>query len=617
MATNSGLKIKFSGTTPKGMGTKPATLPIMLELQLETSTPLDMMNEMILDGFKVKRNDRANYHPEFMVGFPPKLLDITGKHVVGDLSLRSNENVIVHICRRETPLRPKRKAAEVAKSSFKDALKAQDAMIKRNLIKKKKVSTSKIRISGPGHRLSDGKDVSNTAKANNLSPKEIKTEEFRRTLSDHTTFYPSGKRNHLQPKRCHLVLKNKDDLSSFLVQAFNKGSGGEPFKQIRAVYKKALANMQEISQAQARVHAATIGQFFMAPVKSVEVDAGTMLGSTFNQIGGDDCVSHQITYGKEMSKTGWQYIDRVSVLPLDIIKSVIENAYTSKTDDDDDFDDDDDDDGNNNVIDTGKELLRPIAIAQTMPQLFWSVVSHCRPSSDSEYYLPVEDMLRQLLPHLDWSFLNRDGRQQLLSEQARENLRQQKMTKLNRDEWMLVTPTEDDENELIECISWDEEAKECNMARAYSTLMIRSKSEPCCLNWRQLAKTDAKYLYDKLIRECAESAIEPPSLKSVETWIMVARNLSIDEIVNEIVGTDENIFGLLEALHSNTPKDLITYWGRHPKLLLKTMGDHPKNDDDLFHDRYKEQDVRRWISRAKVAIKICPWLDDYYSQFNK
>ena len=77
---------------------------------------------------------------------------------------------------------------------------------------------------------------------------------------------------------------------------------------------------------------------------------------------------------------------------------------------------------------------------------------------------------------------------------------------------------------------------------------------------------------------------QTPSLKSVETWIMVAQNVSIDEIVNEIIGTDENIFGLLEALHSNTPKDFITYWGRHPKLLLKTMGDHPKNDDDLFHD---------------------------------
>ena len=74
MATNSGLKKKFSGTTPKGWGNKPATQPIMLELQLETSTPLNMMNKMILDGFKVKRNDIANYHPELMVGFPQNCL---------------------------------------------------------------------------------------------------------------------------------------------------------------------------------------------------------------------------------------------------------------------------------------------------------------------------------------------------------------------------------------------------------------------------------------------------------------------------------------------------------------------------------------------------------------
>ncbi len=108
-------------------------------------------------------------------------------------------------------------------------------MIKHNLIKQKKVSSPKIRISGPGYRLSDGKDVSNTAKSNNLSPKEIKTEGFGHRLSDHTTFYPTGKRNQLQPKRCTLVLKNKDDLSLFLVQAFNKGRGGKALKQIRAL----------------------------------------------------------------------------------------------------------------------------------------------------------------------------------------------------------------------------------------------------------------------------------------------------------------------------------------------------------------------------------------------
>ena len=63
-------------------------------------------------------------------------------------------------------------------------------------------------------------------------------------------------------------------------------------------------------------------------------------------------------------------------------------------------------------------------------------------------------------------------------------------------------------------------------------------------------------------------------------------NFSIDEIVTEIIGTDENIFGLLEAIHSNTPKDSITYWGRHQKLLLETVGNHPKNNDDLCHDHY-------------------------------
>ena len=72
---NSRLKTKFSGTTPKGWGNKCATQPIRLELQLDAYTPLDLMNKMVLGGFKVKRYDRANYHPEFIIRFPPKLLE--------------------------------------------------------------------------------------------------------------------------------------------------------------------------------------------------------------------------------------------------------------------------------------------------------------------------------------------------------------------------------------------------------------------------------------------------------------------------------------------------------------------------------------------------------------
>jgi hypothetical protein len=182
---------------------------------------------------------------------------------------------------------------------------------------------------------------------------------------------------------------------------------------------------------------------------------------------------------------------------LDILKRVIENAYTSEKDDEGD-----DDDENKNVLDTGKEILHPIAIAQMMPQIFWSLIYHCRPCSDSniqEYYLSVEDMLRQLLPNLDWSYLNRDGRQRLLSKQAKENLRQ---AKKNCDEWVLITPTEYDEDELMACISSEGTSTEYNIAKTYTSLMIRSKSKPRCFNQRQLANTETEYLHNKLIREC-------------------------------------------------------------------------------------------------------------------
>ena len=50
-----------------------------------------------------------------------------------------------------------------------------------------------------------------------------------------------------------------------------------------------------------------------------------------------------------------KYTDRIKVLPLDILKQVIENAYTSKKNDEGD-----DDDENENVLDTGKDFCIPL-----------------------------------------------------------------------------------------------------------------------------------------------------------------------------------------------------------------------------------------------------------------
>ena len=87
--------------------------------------------------------------------------------------------------------------------------------------------------------------------------------------------------------------------------------------------------MQENSHAHARVSAATLGQFLIALVKSTDVDSGRVLGS-FQETEEDHCVLHQITFGKDTSKKVGKYTDRVRVLPLDILKHVIENAYMSR-----------------------------------------------------------------------------------------------------------------------------------------------------------------------------------------------------------------------------------------------------------------------------------------------
>ena len=65
-----------------------------------------------------------------------------------------------------------------------------------------------------------------------------------------------------------------------------------------------------------------------------------------------------------------------------------------------------------------------------------------------------------------------------------------------------VTPTKDDEDEMIACIPCDDKSMGCNLIKIYSSLLNWSKSERWCVNWRQLANADAEYLHDKLAREC-------------------------------------------------------------------------------------------------------------------
>ena len=179
MANNSALNIKSTCRNPNGRGNKAAMQLITLNLRLETTMRLDDLKEILLNGFKVHRNDQSNYRHEFMIGFPPKPLDKLGKNVVGDFLFQNNKNVTDCIFRVDTPSRPKRKAANIAKSSFKDSLKAQDAMMRHNSTKPKNLSSSKIRMQGPGYCVSDG--VSNAITPNKMNGRD-------KQLCGHKTF---------------------------------------------------------------------------------------------------------------------------------------------------------------------------------------------------------------------------------------------------------------------------------------------------------------------------------------------------------------------------------------------------------------------------------------------
>ena len=61
-------------------------------------------------------------------------------------------------------------------------------------------------------------------------------------------------------------------------------------------------------------------------------------------------------------------------------------------------------------------------------------------------------------------------------------------------------------------------------------------------------------------------------------------------------------------MYSNIPKDLITYWGGHPKLMVEPMGNHPKMKMIFFMST-----TRKWMHevgsiKLKVAKTCVPGL---------
>ncbi|KAL3779245.1 hypothetical protein HJC23_010892 [Cyclotella cryptica] len=691
MESSNEFTVRITGTSPPPIATKKskrqntASAPTQqrFNLRLSSSTTLNRLQADVFSLFNVPASNRKAYRMEFLSGFPPIVLDQNGKNNVGELGIRSSENVIVKITlissddnasatqsekagkisliSQETSAaisgRPKRAAAEAASSSFKDTIKAQNAMMKKE---RKNPSSS-------------AHNVGNTLKKVN-PPKKIKMEGVGYRLSDSQAFPGSPvkkgtKQNNSKQASDEPLFRSKDDIATTLLSSLGNKSigGGNVGKFLRAAMKGALTKSYEASKAQVRVSAVENRDYEFGKIKGGSiVDGGVVLGTSnddTNDMVRNDILGtsmYQVSYGKGMEGRG-KFVEQVEIIGVDALKAVIETVYKSES-----VSDEANDEIEEKGKSEGREMLRPASIAQMSPRIFWSLVYHYnrdeeKRSSDVSHTLSVEDMLKSLMPQLDWSHLDRGGRKRVLSEKAKENLRQEKratskhstanndfeagvraleeiddivLQRMNEkrgdpgqqqgrnatmnyvdkvqsttvDDWDLVTQDEEDENELTECILYgrvsEDSLSDCcseEMARTYSSMIMSTSEQPCCINLRELADVNSKALHCKLTRQCKQLRKQPPSLDTVKNWIDEAQKQSLEEIMLEILDGDEDVLDLLqEKARSSSPRDLAN-WQSFPNMLLETME----------CSQYSEQDVLRWISRAQVALRSCPWLEDF------
>ena len=65
-------------------------------------------------------------------------------------------------------------------------------------------------------------------------------------------------------------------------------------------------------------------------------------------------------------------------------------------------------------------------------------------------------------------------------------------------------------------------------------------------------------------------------------------------------GDGDLLYVLCDKAHASSPRNL-TYYQNDPKQLLT----------DMECTNYGEEDVLRWISRARVALSVCTWLEEF------
>ena len=380
-------------------------------MRLRPSTSISQLRKDVYALFNIPTDHIQSYQMSFLSGFPPKELEQTGKATVHELGIRPNESITIRFTlvdsssnnatkhkevlpRTDPPA--KRASAMVASASFKNALAAQDAIMKKEkkkVTKRKTTSTTgnisgfvsdaasaasskkssrpkKVKMGGPGYRLSDG----------SLSVDDTETQEAELLLSTHGEVLGIGLDQAKQ--RTRAIERVMGACSGNLLK-FEELKGGTNFNGGLVLGKKE--------------------------------DYGDDDESMSNGSGNDVLATRRFKVTYKQTVEGKQVIEEEVMIHTEefVFNTLIGlNDFLQE-----DFNEDD-----------GKEdtRLTPESLAMCKPHIFWSLVFHFTEGIYKEVEArTVTDMIQCLLA--TWSnvdHLNRGGRKRHMSEKAGENKEQ-------------------------------------------------------------------------------------------------------------------------------------------------------------------------------------------------
>jgi hypothetical protein len=541
-----------------------------------------------------------------------------------------------------TPARPrsKRAAAVQATEAFPEVLKAQDALMQQQQSPKKRT------------RSAAAGSVKPTASSSPAKLKPKKATKFTaaategRKLQDGSVVAPKvPSRRRARPGNGSANGNDEDPGVALLgsLQASNQAG-----RLMRKNWKQAVNSSYEQNQAVARLAAVSSAKVTFVRVHRDGTpfnDHDNMDDNENDDVDNTDC-SLQVTYPKGIQGRG-DYVDTVDYLPVQVLKSVVAAIHPA-------------------------DALRQENLALLSPRVFWSVLYHSHQNqrgttgtaSTAAGAVSVHAALQALQPDLDWTFLRR--RKEQLSAKARENMRQEQeksdaasgaahdyeaaaaaiesveqamgaLTAHDRsqrqarvraaalrrlqgsaitadddaqeeDVWQIVTPEEEDYDELMECV--------CNTAVEGSTAafggqqpdtLVRAMMQQHQIpNWRVLANANA-----------AELAISLQStVNSVTGWIVRAQQESVDEIIVEICqGNVDAVTLLQDGARSGTPKDLAAWrWivdSLHEELVSYQDQKQQKSGEETAIAVPDAATLQLWCDRAQLALEQIEWLSWY------